>query len=489
MPLANGRMLPQPGRTLQAAPQIQNYANTFDPNSHPMGDGWAYTQGPAGTAGGLTRNPVGGAPNPYYGSGVGQMGPAQQPAAPYGYGQAPGQTGLGYYEQQTPVGSFAAAEWGGPVQQQYGQAFSAQNPYIGQAAQGIGGQQSVMPYAQQMAEFAQQANPYLGQQSQRAQQAGVNPYAGANPYLGQAVGNALQQAGDSFRDTVLPQFSAMEQASGSFGNTGVQQARERALGDFGRAQTNAATAAYMQDYTQQQGLGENALNRAQGVNLANAQLSAGDLSRNVGGWLQGQGQGVQGLSSLLGAGQFDASLGNNVNQFNAGLGASDLARNASLAQNLGQFNAGQLTGMSQFNAGQGNSLGMFGAGQRQAVNLYNAGAGNNMLENWRNRDQNMTQFNENLDWNIDQGNWQRQQQGLNNALGIYDRMVGYSGDGLNTGTFMQNVPMNYWQQFAGTGGALGGLGGTNSQVMQGNPWLGALGGWLSGGQLFGGGRP
>ena len=39
--------------------------------------------------------------------------------------------------------------------------------------------------------------------------------------------------------------------------------------------------------------------------------------------------------------------------------------------------------------------------------------------------------------------------------------------------------MNYWQQFMNAGNAAGGHGGTatNSQNMQGNPYLGAWAGW------------
>ena len=74
--------------------------------------------------------------------------PRQQGPAPtqYGYAQAPGGS-YGYYAQQAPAGSFAAAN------QQFSQgANPAQNPYIGQTSTGIGGQGSVLPYAQQIAQ-------------------------------------------------------------------------------------------------------------------------------------------------------------------------------------------------------------------------------------------------------------------------------------------------------------------------------------------------
>ena len=59
------------------------------------------------------------------------------------------------------------------------------------------------------------------------------------------------------------------------------------------------------------------------------------------------------------------------------------------------------------------------------------------------------------------------------------RVVGWNGQGLNLATQQQNTPLNYWQQFSNAFNQAGGLGGSANQQLQGNPWLGAIGGWLA----------
>ena len=265
-----------------------------------------------------------------------------------------------------------------------GQAYTAQNGYIGQTTPGISGQASVMPYAQQAAQYAQQVSPWLGQSSQQAAQVGPNAFGGGNPFLGQQIQQAQDETAKAWSSSVRPALDSAMRASGSFGNTAIQEQQNNAYNDLGKQLGGIASGMRMQDYTQQQQLAENALNRQQQVNLANSGLSAQDLSRNLSGSLQGQSLGLQGLGQALGAAQFDANLGNNVNQFNSGIASQDLTRNANLMQALGTFNAGQLGGMSQFNAQQGNALGQFSAGQRQTNNLSNAAAANSMLTQQRN---------------------------------------------------------------------------------------------------------
>lgn len=401
-----------------------------------------------------------------------------QPTGPYqyGYATAPGQTNLGYYEQQTPVGSFAAMEAAQPGPQQYGQAYTASNPYIGQTSQGIGQQASVMPWGQQMAGYAGATNPWLGQTSASAQYVGQNPYSGNNPYLQQQIDATTADATRAWQNATNPQFDAAARASGSFGNTAIEQQRGQAMSDWGRNLSGTIGNMRMQDYTQQQQLAESNLNRQQQMAQFNAGLGAGDLNRNMQGWMSGQQLGMQGLQGALGAAQFDANLGNNVNQFNAQLGAADLSRNASLMQALGQFNAQQLGGMSQFNAQQGNALNQYGAGLQQQANAQNAGAGNNAI-----------QWNGNMDFQTWQANNANMRQGSMDQLNALSQILGMNQQyGVGNATAIQNTPLNYLQMFAGLGQGLGGMGGTNGQTMQGNPWLGALGGWMTANRMLGG---
>lgn len=407
---------------------------------------------------------------------------------PYGYGTQPGQTNLGYYAQDTGVGAFAAADQSQMGPQQYAQPYGYSNQYMGQQTPGIGGQASVMPYAQQAAGYAQQANPWLGGTSQRAQQTGRNPYAGSNPYLQQNIDAALGDVTKNFNNVQRPAMDAAMRASGSFGNSALLEQQGNAYGDLAKQLGQISSGMRMQDYGMQQQLGESDLNRQQQVNLTNAGLSSGDLSRNMAGFYQGQGLGLQGLSGLLGAAQFDTGMSQRGNEFNANLYAGDLNRNSQLAGQQGMFNAGAQNQAGMFNAGQSNQMNMFGTGQRNAINQYNAGAANNLLENRRNRDQQQGQFDANLDYNIDNTNWNRERTGTQDQLAMLGQMLGWSQGGINNATTQQNMPLWYMQQFGNMANQFGQNGGTsmNNQQYQGNPWLGALGGWLSGGNWFGG---
>lgn len=412
----------------------------------------------------------------------------QQGPAPtqYGYAQAPGGQ-RGYYEQQTPVGSFAAAnqQWSqgaNPVTAQ-----GAQNPYIGQTSQGVQGQGSVLPYAQQIARQGQQANPYLGQQSQQSQGAGANPYAGSNPHLGQMIDQASGDVTRNFNSVIRPRLDSLNRASGSFGNSAVQELEQNAYNDLGKNLGNIASGMRFQDYTTQQGLAESGLNRTQANNQFNSGLNAGDLSRNLAGTFTGQNLGMQGLGQQLGAAQFDAGLGSNTNQFNASLGANDLGRNSSLAQNLGQFNAGQMNSMGQFNANLGQQNSQFNAGQGNNLNQFNTGAANNMLEASRNRGQQMDQFNQGMDFNTWQANVNNMRNGQNDQLNFINSLMGWNNLGLNAANQQRNQPIQDWQTFLNEARLSGGLGGSNNQQLYGNPWLGALGGWNAMGGFKGNG--
>lgn len=394
-----------------------------------------------------------------YGVQPGQMGPAQPNQ--YGYGTSPGGP-LGYYEQQTPVGSFAAANYAGRPQQQTAGYQTAGNPYIGQQSQGIAGVGNVN---------APNNNPWLGQSTQQATTSS-NPYAGSNnPYLTQQIDAAAGDITRNFNNVVNPQFDRMAVQSGSFGNTGVEAARGRAMSDVGRQIGDVANSMRMQDYGLQAQLGENAANRATQTSQFNSGLNAGDLTRNMAGAFQGGAQDLQ-------AQMFNAGNQLGTQQFNAGLGSQDLARNASLSGQLGMFNAGAGNTASMFNAGQGNSMNQYLTGLDQGVNLYNTGAGNAMLENARTRNQQQGQFNDTLDYNIYRGNTADARAAMGDQMAFLSQLLGMNQGGANTATGIQNTPMNFWQQFMNGGTQAGGIGGTGSTntPYYGNPLLGFLGG-------------
>lgn len=114
-------------------------------------------------------------------------------------------------------------------------------------------------------------NPYMGQNTT----VGTNPYAGVdNPYLNASINNASQ---DAMRN-LNPAFIQSQIGSGSFGNSGLGETFARsAASTLG----NIATNARMQDYTQQQGLAENALNRNLQNDQYNKSLNSGLAQQSI----------------------------------------------------------------------------------------------------------------------------------------------------------------------------------------------------------------
>jgi hypothetical protein len=405
--------------------------------------------------------------NQYYGPG---MGPQQNP---YGYAQAPGGP-YGYYEQQTPGGSFAAAN-----QQRAGTAQAnvtgAVNPFIGQTTQSIGGANSVLPYAQQVATKAIASNPYLDKTTQQAT-VGTNAMAGVdNPYLNSAINNASQDAIRNYSTFTQPMRERQMQQSGSFGNSGVQQMQLEDQRNLQGTLGNIATNARMADYNQQFGAAESQANRSTQGSQFNSALNAADLGRQTGGFYTGQGLGISGLNSLVDAAKFDSGMGVDVGKFNAGLGQADLGRNAGLAQGQGQFNAGAMNQGAQFNAGAQNTGNMFNAGQGNALNQFNTGQANQMLEGGRNRDQNRYMFDENLDFNINRSNFDQGIQGINTAQSLYNNAVQNGILQNQLGSEDSNAEMQRWLQLMGGAAQGGGQGGTASQPTYSDPWSSGLG--------------
>ena len=108
----------------------------------------------------------------------------------------------------------------------------------------------------------------------------------------------------------------------------------------------------------------------------------------------------------------------------------------------------------------------------------------NLRSNQYNTDRNYGLQSDALDLNIYNANQNWMNQGQLNQMNMIDRMLGWNQMGLNTANQAYNTPLNYWQQFMNAGTQLGGMGGTQSQNMQGNPWLSALGGAMTGYNLY-----
>lgn len=341
----------------------------------------------------------------------------------WGYGTAPGSSSRGYYEQQTPLGSFAAADW-----------YGFENPFTGLQTAGLGGAGAVPQ------------NQYLDRTTQQAS-AGANPYFGAdNPYTGQAIDQASQDAIRNYQTFVSPAREAAMVRSGSFGNTGQQAMQLEDQRNLQSTLGGIATNARVADLRAQQQMGEGAANRGTQVSLANSGFNAGDLARQTAGGFTNAGMGLD-------AAKFDATLR-----------ANDLGRNSQLAQQAGIFNAGAAN----------------------QAGLTNASAANQMLAQRRGLDQQQQQFDSNFDFNSWQANNNNMRQGQRDQIDALGQLLGFTNLGLTGANAQQNAPLNYWQQFLSSAGQAGGLGGESTQNLEGNPLLGLLGGWLAGGNLFGG---
>lgn len=109
---------------------------------------------------------------------------------------------------------------------------------------------------------------------------GYNAYAGPNQYLQQNIDAALGDITRNYNDAVAPGLTTQMVGSGSFGNTGAQASTQNALNDLTKNLGNTAASMRMQDYTAQQGLQENQLNRNMQTSQFNAGLGNDYAARN-----------------------------------------------------------------------------------------------------------------------------------------------------------------------------------------------------------------
>ena len=102
-----------------------------------------------------------------------------------------------------------------------------------------------------------------------------------------------------------------------------------------------------------------------------------------------------------------------------------------------------------------------------------------------NQDRNYGLQSDALDLNVYNANQNWMRQGQQDQLGLADRLLGWNQNyGVGNAGQVQNTPLNYFGQFTNMGAQLGGMGGSQSQNLQGNPYLGALGGAMTGANLW-----
>ena len=113
-----------------------------------------------------------------------------------------------------------------------------------------------------------------------ASNGGTNQYAGSNPYLQQNIDAALGDITRNYNTAVAPGLTTQIVGSGSFGNTGASAATQGALNDLTKNLGNTASGMRMQDYTAQQGLAENQLNRNMQTSQFNSNMGNDYAGRN-----------------------------------------------------------------------------------------------------------------------------------------------------------------------------------------------------------------
>jgi hypothetical protein len=242
-----------------------------------------------------------------------------------------------------------------------------------------------------------------------------NRFLGAdNPFLTEKINLAQGDLARNYNLTQQPAYNAAILRSGSFGNSGVQQLNENAQRDLQANMGRISTDMRGADYQNQQ---------------------------NMYRWNEEFGRGL--AQDQANQYQFGAQLGRGLSQ--------DQQAQYQYGQNLGRglvqdwqndYRFNQEFGRNRFN---------------DQTNLYK----------W---DQ---EFNRNL-YNDAYG---QQQQDLQTQLGLLDRSQAYLGQDVNNANTIQNVPLNYWQQFSNQANAIGqGYGTTTQQGGGSNPWVSALGG-------------
>lgn len=94
---------------------------------------------------------------------------------------------------------------------------------------------------------------------------------------------------------------------------------------------------------------------------------------------------------------------------------------------------------------------------------------------------------QNFDANQYNTGFNQNQTQLQNYMALMNQANSFGQQDIANGTTVQNAPLDYFGQFNNIANSIGGYGGTSttSQNNQGNPLLGALGGWQLGSSIAG----
>jgi len=264
----------------------------------------------------------------------------------------------------------------------YGTAFdtlAGQTSKYGSVFDQIG--QAASPYQQQFANMAQEASPYQQQMAQMAQNAYVDPnqafynqmksgamqnealggtratsqgaYLGGSPYLEGALGQANRLTAESLQEGIRG-LQSKTSLAGRYGSGAEQQLAGKMTDAAARALAEQNQQAYLQNYQQERGLQEQALQSLGGLSqqgFVNQLTGAQGLGTAAQQAYANQMAATQGAQSIYGSDQANrmASL-----QAAQGVYGSDLANRMAAAQagqNVYQQDYANQMGATQ--AGQG----------------------------------------------------------------------------------------------------------------------------------------
>ncbi len=185
----------------------------------------------------------------------------------------------------------AFPDWAVP----YAQNFLAQSqqvaglPYRGYEGQTVA---QLNPYqtagANAQAQRATQGSPVNDAASTELQKTLSGGYLNNNPYLSKLVGAASQDITENYNQSVVPQLTALDARSGSFGNSGVSNATGQAQGQLAKNLGNVATNIYGTDYANERNRMQTAVSQA--PSIANQDYVDAAALQNAGQTFQTQDQ-------------------------------------------------------------------------------------------------------------------------------------------------------------------------------------------------------
>lgn len=266
-----------------------------------------------------------------------------------------------------------------------------------------------------------------------------------NPWLEQQAQGIATNLTNNFNQSVMPQINAGAVMAGGYGGSRQGIAQGLAMQGLNRDIANAQANLYGQAY-------ESDANRANQFNLG--------LMQNQLGW---------------------GNLSNQKDIANIGANASMYGANKSLA--AAQAGAAAQTAAAQTAA----NASMNNANLNYQVGMANNATQNQLIANNYNLGLGQLGYNyAGLDANIANNNAQNQLAAGNFGLNVYNTLQGGNANAATTGTNIQNLPLNYYSTFANTANGIGNgfATTTNSMNAQSNPYLAALGGALTGANLY-----